>query len=127
MNNKLLIVTHGEFGASIIDVARKIIGSICDECVFFLSNEGLSTSELSQKISEFIDTDPDSNYIIATDFPGGSCFIASKRVSSRKKNASTISGLNLSMLLSFLTKKDLYEGKKIKETMKTDGNRAIVT
>lgn len=127
MNNKLLIVTHGDLGESIIGVARKIIGKIDEEIIFSLSNEGLSTAELSKKISDITTKYPDSYIIIATDFPGGSCFIAAKKISSSNKNSQTVSGINISMVLSFLTKKELYTGLKLVEVIKTDGNRAILS
>lgn len=127
MNNKLLIVTHGDLGEAIIGVARKIIGNIDEETVFALSNEGLSTAELSEKIRTVTSKYADSFITIATDFPGGSCFIAAKKISSSNKHSTTVSGINISMILSFLTKKDLYSGQKLAEVIKTDGNRAILS
>ncbi|MBN2857290.1 MAG: hypothetical protein JXN63_02705 [Candidatus Delongbacteria bacterium] len=127
MNNKLLIVTHGDLGEAIIGVARKIIGNVDEETVFALSNEGLSTSELSERIRAIISKYSDSFFIIATDFPGGSCFIAARKTSSSNKKSATVSGVNISMILSFLTKKELYSGQKLVEIIKTDGNRAILS
>ena len=127
MNNKLLLVTHGDLGNTLISVAAKIIGKIEDESVFFISNEGLSTLDLSKEIRNYIHKFPDSFFIVATDFPGGSCFIAAKKISSSHSNTFTVSGLNISMILSFLTKKNLFSGQKLVEIIKTDGNRAIVS
>ncbi|MBU4486003.1 MAG: hypothetical protein KKD38_03670 [Candidatus Delongbacteria bacterium] len=127
MNKRMLIVTHGDLGKTIIEVSGKIIGEIKDECLTSLSNEGLSTLELADKIRAVIEKHPDSYFIIATDFPGGSCFIASKKIASSSMQISTVSGLNISMVLSFLTKKDLYSEYQLTEIIKTDGNRAIVS
>jgi mannose/fructose-specific phosphotransferase system component IIA len=127
MNNKLLIVTHGDLGDAVIGVARKIIGNIDEETVFTLSNEGLSTAELSEKIRSITSKYTDSFFVIATDFPGGSCFIAARKTSSSDRNTATVSGVNISMVLSFLTKKELYSGQKLAEVIKTDGNRAILS
>lgn len=127
MNNKMLIVTHGSLGFTLIEVAQKIIGDIGEGCITAISNECLSTAELTGRIQMIVDRFPDSFFIIATDFPGGSCFIASKKVASSSKRISSVSGLNLSMVLSFLTKKDLYGGAQLTEIIRTDGNRAIVS
>ncbi len=125
--NKLLIVTHGTLGMSVIDVARKIIGENNSGDIFFVSNDDLSTSEITERIKNITDSFPDDHFLIITDFPGGSCFIASKKIASSSKRISSLSGLNISMVLSFLTKKDLFEGGKLAEVVKTDGNRAIVS
>ena len=78
-------------------------------------------------IEEITNKDPENFYILATDFPGGSCFIASRKVSSSSDRIITVSGLNISMVLSFLTKKDSYSGRELTEIIKTDGNRAIIS
>lgn len=127
MNNRMLLVTHGSLGNTLIEVAKQIIGDIKDESITSISNEDFSTAELVEKIRTIADGDPDSFFIIATDFPGGSCFIASKKIASASKRISSVSGLNISMVLSFLTKRDLYQGIQLTEIIKTDGNRAIVS
>jgi mannose/fructose-specific phosphotransferase system component IIA len=126
-NNKLLIVTHGTLGVSMIEVARKIIGENNEGNIFFVSNDNLSTIEITERISEITDKYPDSFFLIITDFPGGSCFIASKKIASSSKRISSLSGLNISMVLSFLTKREMFTGAKLAEVVKTDGNRAIVS
>ncbi|HAQ60449.1 TPA: hypothetical protein DCR49_00355 [Candidatus Delongbacteria bacterium] len=127
MNNKLLIVTHGSLGIALIEVARKVIGEVKDEVIVPVSNENMSTSELAERIRMITESDTDSFFIIATDFPGGSCFIASRKVASSSKRISSVSGVNISMVLSFITKRELYQGIQLTEIIKTDGNRAIIS
>jgi mannose/fructose-specific phosphotransferase system component IIA len=127
MNKKMILITHGDLGSSIIGVAASIIGADADGALSFISNAGLSTAELAENISEVIGNDTDCFYILATDFPGGSCFIASKKIASKSKHITTVSGLNISMVLSFLTKKDMFNGDRLAEVIRTDGNRAIVS
>ena len=121
----MLIVTHGSLGSTLIDVAKKIIGDFDSSYIKALSNEDLSTSELADRIRSITESDPDSFFILATDFPGGSCFIASRKVASASGRITSVSGLNISMILSFLTKRELYAGMQLVEIIKTDGNRAI--
>jgi mannose/fructose-specific phosphotransferase system component IIA len=123
----MLIITHGDLGSSLIEVARSIIGSDNGDSISFISNKGLSTVELADKISEEIAAHAGYFYILATDFPGGSCFIASKKIASKSKEITTVSGLNISMVLSFMTKRTLYNGMQLAEVIRTDGNRAIVS
>ena len=126
-NNRLLIVTHGNLGAAMIEVAREIIGESKEADVFFLSNDGLSTDDITEKVKNITQSYPDDHFLIITDFPGGSCFIASKKIASSDSRISALSGLNISMLLSFLTKKEILTGSRLAEVVKTDGGRAIVS
>ncbi len=125
--NRLLIVTHGNLGAAMIEVARKIVGETNEGDVFFLSNDGFSTHDITKKIKDITESYPEDYFLIITDFPGGSCFIASKKIASSDRRISSLSGLNISMLLSFLTKKEILAGSKLAEVVKTDGGRAIVS
>ncbi|MGD9706777.1 MAG: PTS sugar transporter subunit IIA [Candidatus Delongbacteria bacterium] len=125
--NRLLIVTHGNLGSAMIEVARKIIGESSENDVFFLSNDGLSTKETAERIKDVTKNYTDDHFLIITDFPGGSCFIASKKIASSDGKISALSGLNISMLLSFLTKKDILTGPRLAEVVKIDGGRAIVS
>ncbi|MCK4980088.1 MAG: hypothetical protein KAS62_06810 [Candidatus Delongbacteria bacterium] len=125
--NKMLLISHGELGKELLSVAHQIIGNFNAELISAISNNDRSLPEMIKIIEEITNNDQDNFYILATDFPGGSCFIASRKVSSSSDRIITVSGLNISMVLSFLTKKDSYSGKELTEIIKTDGNRAIIS
>ena len=125
--NKMLLISHGELGNELLSVAKQIIGKFDTELITAISNRDRSLPEMIKIIEESTSKDPDSFYILATDFPGGSCFIASRKVSSSSDRIIPVSGLNISMVLSFLTKKDSYSGRELAEIIKTDGNRAIIS
>ena len=125
--NKMLLISHGELGKELLNVAHQIIGKFNPELISAISNNDRSLPEMIKIIEEITNKDPENFYILATDFPGGSCFIASRKVSSSSDRIITVSGLNISMVLSFLTKKDSYSGKELAEVIKTDGNRAIIS
>ena len=125
--NKMLIISHGELGKELLNTAKQIIGNFPSEFITSITNNNLSLSDIIDIITDITLKDPDSYYILATDFPGGSCFIASKKVSSSSDMIITVSGLNISMILSFLTKRNSYSGKELAEIIKIDGNRAIIS
>ena len=125
--NKMLIISHGYLGNELLNTAKKIIGNFSSETISPISNNNLSLQDLIKIIENITKNDPDNFYILATDFPGGSCFIASKKVSSSNDKIITISGINISMILSFLTKRNNYSGKELAEIIKIDGNRAIIS
>ncbi|MBN2790025.1 MAG: hypothetical protein JXR69_07535 [Candidatus Delongbacteria bacterium] len=125
--NKMIIISHGELGKELLNIAKKIVGNFSPEFISTISNKDLSLQDIIKMIEDITKSDPDSFYILATDFPGGSCFIASRKVSSSSDRIVTVSGINISMILSFLTKRNNYSGKELAEVIKTDGNRAIIS
>ncbi|MCK5759899.1 MAG: hypothetical protein KAH33_01310 [Candidatus Delongbacteria bacterium] len=125
--NKMLLISHGELGKELLSIAHQIVGKFNDELISAISNKDRSLPEMIKIIEEKTSKDLENFYILATDFPGGSCFIASRKVSSSSDRIITVSGLNISMVLSFLTKKDSYSGRELTEIIKTDGNRAIIS
>lgn len=125
--NKMLIISHGELGTELLNIARQIIGKFPTDFISVMSNKDKSLQDIIKIIDEKTSSDPDNFYILATDFPGGSCFIASRKVSASSNRLITISGINISMILSFLTKRNNYSGKELAEIIKTDGNRAIIS
>ncbi len=135
-NIKLIIFTHGSLGKEILNVTKIILGdSICSKrkcTIVSLSNKDLSLSTSIKKLRETIDSyiadDKNSKFIIATDFPGGSCFISSKKIENEfKGTVVTISGLNISMVISFVTKvSDKFDNlEQFVTLLKNDGKRAI--
>lgn len=123
----MLIVTHGDLGAELLDIAKQIIGNFSTDFISAVSNRDKSLQDIITLIDKKTSKDLENFYILATDFPGGSCFIASKKVSASSNRIVTVSGINISMILSFLTKRNNYSGKELAEIIKTDGNRAIIS
>ena len=80
--NKMLIVSHGELGKELLNTAKQIIGDFSSEFISAISNKNLSLPDIIKVIEDITGKEPEAFYILATDFPGGSCFIASKKVSS---------------------------------------------
>ncbi len=131
---KLIIFAHGNFSNELLSVAKLVIGDSTVESsgIISLTNSGHSlvdsVSEIRNIINPVLEKNSDSKFIIITDFPGGSCFIASKKICSEFiGQVLTISGLNISMILSFITKlKDQYKDlSQFTELLKQDGIRAI--
>ena len=131
---KLIIFTHGYLSDELLKVAKLVVGeSVVDNSgITSLSNSNLSLAGSVARIIEIVDSFIDENenvkIIIATDFPGGSCFMASKKVAKElHRTVSTITGLNISMILSFVTKKnDKFQNlEQFTKLLKEDGIRAV--
>ncbi|MBN1971599.1 MAG: hypothetical protein JXR48_12565 [Candidatus Delongbacteria bacterium] len=120
-NKKLIIFTHGTLGKILLETALLISGESKFN-ILTISNTGLDLKDAVKLLdSSFTD---DEDVIVLTDFPGGSCFMASKIVSKTRK-LYTICGVNLSMIISFITKQNSYTIDELNGVIKNDGHRAI--
>ncbi len=100
---KAFIITHGNLGKELVEVARSILETPIDiECISFDWRED-GTKTLN-KIQHNLKKYEDDDIIIFTDMFGGSptniCF------QFDRKNIEILTGINLPGLLKFLTYKD---------------------
>jgi len=103
---KGLIITHGELGKSLIDVAESILetDSNIEHFKFGWDEDG---TIIEQRIKAYIEKNKNAGIIIFTDMFGGSPANLSLRFN--QPNVEIITGINLPGILKFLT----YRDKKI--------------
>jgi len=118
---KGLIVGHRDFGKAILNAMESISGSI--ENIEWVSNDGLSTNELAEKIRAACELNGEEGILVFVDVYGGSCWRAAKM--ARASNARIITGINLPMLLSFIHKRETISLDELPAVMENDGKRAI--
>lgn len=120
MTIKGVLITHGELGKVMIDVAERILESKSD-IEFFSFGWDEDGSVIEKKIKAYLEKNKDAGIIIFTDMFGGSPANLSLRF--KRPNVEIITGINLPGLLKFLT----YKNKKLsfKELLKIvrDGAR----
>ncbi|MEI6613539.1 MAG: hypothetical protein WCL37_01450 [Chrysiogenales bacterium] len=117
---KSLIITHGNLGHELIQVAEKILEQKLDIKAIAFDWQG-DGSDMIAQLEKFIATNKGHKIIIFTDMFGGSpSNIATRFVN---KNVEVLSGINLPGLLKFFC----YEEKSInfKETIKIVEQGAI--
>lgn len=120
MNIKGVIITHGDLGKAIIDVADSILEQKSDiECFRFGWDEDGTIIE--KKIRAYLNKNKDSGIIIFTDMFGGSPANLSLRFN--RKNIEIITGINLPGILKFLTYKDKKISFKELSKIVRDGAR----
>ena len=106
MNDAIgLIVCHSTLAQSLFSVVTSIMGHT-DQLVAF-SNEDKSLDTLKDEIQTYIDEQHISKVVFFVDLKGGSCWSASRQI-LQKIDAVAISGINVPMLINFLSKKDNY-------------------
>ena len=121
-----IIVTHGEFGAYLVEAAESIAGSQTDGVKVVSISSRLSVPEIRERIAKAVKElrSPDG-LVLFTDMPGGTPSNLSFPMIKDEPNAEMISGLNLNMLLyAFSHRADVSLPVMVDKLM-TDGQRAI--
>lgn len=98
-----IVVAHGEMAVGLSDAVRNITG-VGPEALVPLSNRGLAPAALAQAIQAQAGTGPT---ILFTDLPSGSCGVAARMLARGSRGMVVICGVNLPMLLDFVTHRQL--------------------
>lgn len=97
---KIILVSHGLLAEGMKNSIELISGKH-ENLYSFGLNEGGSPKDIEKKISEIIEKDKESEYIIISDFPGGSVNTAMVPL-IEIENVFLISGMNLILCLEIL-------------------------
>ena len=120
-----IIVTHGPMAQPLIEAAETILGKT--EALRALSTTPFGLKEIVAEIEKIIDEESwAEGVMIMTSLRGGSCWNAASLVAKKILNVQVVSGVNLPMTISFLSKRQLYSLPELAEIIKDDGIRGIV-
>jgi mannose/fructose-specific phosphotransferase system component IIA len=99
-----VVVAHAALAQGLVDAVRRIAGTE-EEALVPLSNEGLGTDAIRDRLAEILgDAGP---AVIFTDLREGSCGIAAQRLCVDRADHVVVTGVNLPMLLDFAMKRHL--------------------
>ncbi len=120
-----IILTHGPIGDAMIEAVRCIMG--LDEGLHSLIVNNMSVTEISSRLSALIHAPEvkQDGVIVMASLKGGSCWNVAVAVAKDHAHVRVISGVNLSMVLSFVTKRDLLTLEKLADAVVKDGLRGI--
>ena len=118
-----IIVTHGNLAAELLRTAELIIGTV-EDC-FAISGSDLCDEELIQRIRRIIVDSGREHAVIFVDYFGGSCCINSARAIDGIKGVKVVSGVNLPLLLDFLTKQGKMEFEEMMRHLVSRGSESI--
>ena len=120
-----IIICHKSMAASLIYTVEAILGHHDDLIPF--SNEKLTTEEAVSQLQEIIsENEHPREVIFMADMRGGNCWAIASLISRNEADYHVVSGVNLPMILSFLTKKDQLTVEELAETIEKDGHRGIL-
>jgi len=119
-----LVLSHGKVAQAMIDATRGIVGE-CEQ-LFTLTVQDLSVREIHKRIAAVIEKhDLQDGLFILVGLPGGSFSNAALHIAREFEKIHVISGVNLSVLISFITKHKKYNFEELGQVMLQDGQRAL--
>ena len=119
-----LVISHGQIAQVFLDAAKQITGE-CGE-LYSLDCDRDTPKALYDKITHLIESENlKAGLFILVSLRGGSCWNAAAKVAKEYEMVELISGLNLSIVLSFITKREHYGFDELAEVLLEDSVRGI--
>jgi PTS system mannose-specific IIA component len=121
-----IIVTHGEFGAYLVEAAEGIVGRQGNGVRAIATSSRLSVPEIQVKIARALRelANPDGT-IVFTDMPGGTPNNLSFPLIKDAARTEMISGVNLYMLVCAFSHRDNLTLARLVEKIEADGRKSI--
>ena len=122
----IIVVTHGEFGAYLVEAAEGIVGRQDQGVRVIATSSRLSVPEISAKIARALRelANPDGT-IVFTDMPGGTPNNLSFPLIKDMPRVEMVSGVNLCMLVSAFSYRARMPLESLVEKIVADGQKAI--
>jgi PTS system mannose-specific IIA component len=121
-----IIVTHGEFGAYLVEAAEGIVGRQPHGVRAIATSSRLSVPEIKAKIARALrDVSNPDGTIVFTDVPGGTPNNLSFPLVKDAPRVEMISGVNLYMLVSAFSHRDRLTLERLTEKIVADGQKSI--
>lgn len=117
-----VIAGHGSFPQGLLSAAERIVGR--QEGVVTISNDELSVQALQEKLKQGL-TGVHNRVYIFIDIAGGSCFTAARSLIPSHPDLVFIAGVNLSMLVTYLSYRSKLSGKELVKKTLEAGQRGI--
>ena len=119
-----IVLTHGKISSALIEASESIMGEV--DNVLALSTTNLSLDEINSNLKKIIAShDWQDGILIMVSLMGGSCWNSAIKLIQQVPKVEVVSGVNLTMLISFLSKRNNFPLEDLAEIIKKDGIRGI--
>ncbi len=118
-----IVVTHGQLGEELLKTVRLIVGDIHD--CYALSGSDLGDERVIKSIHEILDAKKAKNAVVFVDYFGGSCGASCVRATRGLVGVKVISGVNLPILLDFVTKQGMMGFDEIVDHLIKRGQESV--
>jgi mannose/fructose-specific phosphotransferase system component IIA len=97
-----VVVAHGVLAAALVGEAERISGEL--GVLTAVSNSECGLGDIERRLADAVGT---GAAVIFVDMPCGSCFFAAMRTARDRKDIRVVTGVNLPMLLDFVSHRTL--------------------
>ncbi|HAH32091.1 MAG TPA: hypothetical protein DCL44_07245 [Elusimicrobia bacterium] len=122
----IIVITHGEFGAYLIEAAESIVG---------VQHEGLKNVSISSRLSlervnaliteAAAEMASDDGLIFLIDMPGGTPMNVALPIARDIQKSAVICGVNINMMNSAFAYRKTFEFESLVKKIMEDGKKAI--
>lgn len=121
-----IVVTHGEFGAYIVEAAEGIVGRQESGVRVVATSSRQSVGEIKKRVEKALaELASAEGVVVFTDMPGGTPNNLSFPLIKDAKKVEMISGVNLYMLVSAFSNRERLTLEKLVEKVVADGQKSI--
>lgn len=121
-----IIVTHGEFGAYLVEAAESIVGRQAAGVRVISISSRVSVPEIKARVEKALDgLDGPDGLILFTDMPGGTPSNLAFPLIKDSPRVEMISGVNLYMLVSAFNNRERLALPRLAEKVLADGQKSI--
>lgn len=121
-----IVVTHGEFGAYLVEAAEGIVGRQSHGVRAVATSSRQSVPEIRARIARALrDLSGPDGVILFTDIPGGTPNNLAFPLVKDSPRVEMISGVNLYMLVSAFSHRDRLTLERLVEKVVADGQKSI--
>ncbi len=122
----ILVVTHGEFGAYLVEAAESIVGRQGQGVRVLGISPRLSVPEIRERIHKAVrELSAADGLVVFTDMPGGTPSNLSFPIIKDAPRVEMISGVNLYMLVSAFNHRDDMPLERLIDKIISDGQKSI--
>ena len=119
-----IVITHGDIGSALIHAAETILGEA--DNIYGLSTKSLSLIDINTMLKDrILAQNWEDGTIIMVSLLGGSCWNSAVGITKQFSKIEVVSGVNLTMVISFLSKRNQFSLPKLVDVIKEDGIRGI--
>ncbi len=120
-----IIICHRSLAKELLETTYGILGQ--KEGLFAFSNEKKTTEDLMENIGDRINEEGSPEQIVfMVDIRGGNCWTVARMLCRSHPGYYVLSGVNLPMIFSFLTKREQTPIQELVAIMEKDAHRGIL-
>lgn len=121
-----IVVTHGEFGAYLVEAAEGIVGRQAQGVRVVATSSRQPIEDIRRRIKRALaELASPEGVLVFTDMPGGTPNNVSFPLIRDEKNVEMISGVNLYMLVSAFSNRSQLALPRLVEKVVADGQKSI--